>query len=316
MKLLYGHTFISELKQGSVATIGNFDGVHLGHQALLAQLRTEADRLGLPLLVVLFEPQPSEYFRGKNASARLSRLREKIIKLRECGVDYVYCLKFNQNIALMKADDFVREILISTLSVKHLLVGNDFRFGRDREGDVSLLKTLGHLWGCTVQTFSDFMLGTERISSTSVRHALQCGELNVSERLLGKPYSLCGRVIQGDGIGRQWGVPTANLKVHRLLLPLKGVFCVQVVREGRPPLKGVANLGNRPTLEGNKNVLEVHLFDFNESLYGERIQVFFLHKLRDEMKFSSIEDLIENIHKDVVIAKNYFLNTHIPCDQT
>ncbi len=306
MKLLRGFKEIAELNLGTVATIGNFDGVHQGHQALLASLRVEASRLQLPMVVVLFEPQPSEFFQGLHAPARLSRLREKLDILRQCGVDYVYCLTFDQQLANRLPTEFAEHIIFSLLRVKYLLIGNDFRFGRDRMGDVALLDKLSHKWSCVVKTRTDYLIRNERVSSTKVRQALQLSQFEDVNTLLGRPYSMCGRVIHGDAVGRQWGVPTANLSVHRDLLPLSGVFCVQVVRDDKSRLTGVANLGTRPTVDGSKNRLEIHLFDFDESIYGERLQVFFLHKLRDEIKFLSVDVLIAQIHNDVAAAKTYF----------
>ena len=185
-------------------------------------------------------------------------------------------------------------------------MGDDFRFGRDRQGDLALLKELGHKMGTDVEICPNFCIDEARVSSTQIRHALYLGELDRAAALMGRKYSLCGRVRYGHGMGRQWGVPTANLSVHRGTLPLGGVFCVKVKRQGKPMLAGVANIGTRPTIDGSKNVLEVHLFDFDESLYGEMLQVFFLHKLRDEIKFSSVDALIAQIHLDVAAARNVY----------
>ncbi|KTD16409.1 bifunctional riboflavin kinase/FAD synthetase [Legionella jordanis] len=293
--------------RGSVATIGNFDGVHLGHQALLAKLRAQADSMQLPSVVILFEPQPSEYFRGSDAPARLGSLREKLQVLKSCHIDYVYCLKFNKDLALMAAEDFARHYFFEQLRLRYLLVGEDFRFGRQREGDASLLQQILTPSDCQVEVFSNIDLEGERISSTKIRESLAQGNLARASILLGRPYSLCGRVIKGDGRGRQWGIPTANFSLHRLSLPLKGVFCVEIKKSGQL-LKGVANIGTRPTVDGSKNVLEVHLFDFDDNLYGEMLEVVFLSKLRDELKFTSVDALIEQIHKDVKAAKAYFHN--------
>lgn len=305
MKLLRGFQQITELNAGSVATIGNFDGVHRGHQALLVLLREQAARLQLPMLVLLFEPQPGEYFNRQNAPARLYRLREKLYALRQIGVDYVYCLKFDAQLANMLPVEFAERFIFSRLNVKHLLLGDDFRFGRERRGDLSLLKEIGHKWNAVVDTCPNFCVDGARVSSTQIRHALQLGELDRAHALLGRPYSLCGRVMHGQGIGRKWGVPTANLSIHRSKLPLSGVFCVNVKRQGKPLLTGVANMGSRPTIDGSKSVLEVHLFDFDESLYGEILEVFFLHKLREEIKFSSVDALIAQIHADVAAARDH-----------
>ncbi len=306
MKLLRGIQQHAALQAGTVATIGNFDGVHRGHQALLRALRIQADRLSLPLLVVVFEPQSGEYFLGETAPARLTSLREKIALLQACGVDFICCLSFDDHLASMTAQAFAERIVFSLLQVKYLLIGEDFRFGHRRLGDVSLLRTYGSKAACVVEHFSDFFIDNERISSTRIRKALHDGELEQAKHCLGRVYSLSGRVIQGEGRGRQWGVPTANLAVHPHQSPLKGVYCVQVMRKGRPLYAGIANLGCRPTFNGMKNSLEVHLFGLNESLYGERLQVVFLHKLRDEIKFSSVEALVAHIHQDVVVAKTWF----------
>ncbi|MDP3706424.1 MAG: bifunctional riboflavin kinase/FAD synthetase [Legionellaceae bacterium] len=307
MKLIRTLQKNKEFSIGSVAAIGNFDGVHRGHQMLLAALREQATHLQLPMVVILFEPQPREFFQKREAPPRLTRLREKVHVLRDCGVDYVYCLRFNEQLAHRSPVEFAEHVIFLNLNVKYLLVGDDFRFGRNRQGDVALLKQLAQKSGCVVDKCPDFLMEEERVSSTQVRQALQLGEFERVTSLLGRLYSTCGRVMYGDARGRQWGVPTANLKMTQAALPLKGVFCVRVQREGYPLLSGVANVGQRPTIDGTKQVLEVHLFDVNESLYGERLQVFFLHKLRDEVKFPSLDALIAQIHLDLLSAKAYFL---------
>ncbi|KTD24806.1 riboflavin biosynthesis protein RibF (riboflavin kinase/FMN adenylyltransferase) [Legionella lansingensis] len=303
MKLLRGPN--NHLLKGTVATIGNFDGVHRGHQALLATLRAQADKMQLPLVVLLFEPQPGEYFYGQQAPARLTSLREKLAVLKQCHIDYVYCLKFNKALSLMTAENFAKHYFFDLLNVKYLLVGEDFRFGQQRTGDIHLIRNMAKDNDCTVEVFPNVSMGNERISSTKIREALAKGDLARASALLGRTYSLCGRVIKGDGRGKEWGIPTANLAMLRLSLPLRGVFCIRIKRKGEW-LKGVANLGSRPTVDGTKNILEVHLFDFDEDIYGEMLQVFFLHKLRDEIKFSSVESLIVQIHRDVTAAKAQF----------
>lgn len=310
MQLLRGFQHLPGFDGGTVATIGNFDGVHRGHQALLAALRAEASRMNLPMVVVLFEPQPGEYFYSDKAPSRLTSLREKLDVLRHVGVDYVCCLKFDKRLSVMPASEFAEQIIFTSLQIKSLLIGHDFRFGSNRSGDVALLNQLAKKFGAVVHAFPDYSIANERVSSTKIRLALLQGDLRRAESFLGRTFGLCGRVIQGDGRGRQWGVPTANLGLHRINLPLKGVFCVQVKRAGAPLMSGVANLGSRPTVDGTKNILEIHLFDFNESLYGEVLQVFFLHKLRDEIKFPSVDVLIAQIHDDVITAKAYFATVH------
>jgi riboflavin kinase/FMN adenylyltransferase len=306
MKLLRGFQQISALQQATAATIGNFDGVHLGHQALLKRLRSEADRRHLPILVMLFEPQPGEYFRPEQAPARLSSLREKLASLKTLGVDYVCCLRFDNDLASIPAQHFAEQIIFSLLKARYLLLGEDFRFGMDRAGDVDLLKALASNVHCEVQAFSDFYMDQQRVSSTQIRQALKAGDLGRAATLLGRPYSLCGRVIYGDGRGRQWGIPTANLNIHHRSLALHGVYCVQVMREGTGPVNGVANIGYRPTVDGRQKNLEVHLFDVDESLYGEILEVRFLHPLRGEIKFDSVDRLIAQIHTDIELAKHWF----------
>lgn len=304
MNLLRDVTDYAPFSAGVVASVGNFDGVHLGHQHLIEHLKRKALDLGLPLVVVLFEPQPREFFQKSEAPARLSTLREKIDALRDCGIDYVYCIRFNKRLAQTAACDFVRQYLFHALKAKYLLVGDDFRFGKNREGDVTLLHTLGADYGCEVSTYADFCIEGLRVSSTHIRQALQQGNITKAAQFLGRPYSLCGRVIRGDGRGRQWGIPTANLALRRAALPLLGVFAVRV-RIGSQMVCGVANIGCRPTVDGSKYVLEIHLLDFNESVYGQLVHVFFLHKIRDEVKFTSVDALIAQIHQDILATRAF-----------
>lgn len=306
MKLLRDPFYHPLFAAGSVVTIGNFDGVHLGHQALFSQLTAEARKRDLPSVVILFEPQPGEFFNKNQAPARLTRLREKLVILKKCKVDYVYCLRFNNILADMNPRFFIEHYFFSLLQAHYILVGADFHFGKQRQGDVKLLTEIAAERHCKAAIFPDFHVAGGRVSSTKIRQLLAQGQLTEASALLGRSFSISGRVKKGDGRGRQWGVPTANLSVQRLSLPLKGVYCVQLRRPSGQLLKGVANLGSRPTVDGSKMVLEVHLFDFDENLYGEMVQVFFLHKLRDENKFSSVDELIAQIHDDVATAKLTF----------
>jgi riboflavin kinase/FMN adenylyltransferase len=310
MKLLRGLAPYAVLEQGTAATMGNFDGVHLGHQALLSALRSQADSLGLPLLVMVFEPQPGEYFKAQSAPARLTTLREKLQLFRQCGVDYVYCLRFDKKLAAMPAEVFARRVIFPLLNAKYLLVGEDFRFGQGRTGDIALLQAESARAACELNSFPDFFIARERVSSTRIRQYLQQQDLNAAKHCLGRPYHLCGRVVMGNQRARQWGTPTANVHLKRLVAPLNGVYCVRVLRENKQILNGVANIGCRPTLDGQKTVLEVHLFDFNESLYGELLQVFFLHPLRQEIKFSSVDALVTQIKQDIATAKDWFVGCH------
>lgn len=310
MKLLRGIANLNHFDKGVVATIGNFDGVHLGHQQLIKTLKAKAKSLDLPLVVILFEPQPREYFQKEQAPARLASLREKIQMLQYCDVDYLYCIRFNAQVAQTAPEAFATDLLFKRLNVKYLLIGADFHFGKNREGDVKLLQELGNEYGCEVEVFSDYLQGGQKVSSSKIREALGTGNFALAEKYLGRKYSISGRVLHGDKRGRQWGFPTANLSLHRLSLPLHGVFVVEAQHAGKLHY-GVANLGNRPTVDGTKNVLEVHLFDFDQSIYGERLQVSFLHKLRGEVKFTTVDNLIAQIHLDIEAAKRYLKDNSI-----
>jgi riboflavin kinase / FMN adenylyltransferase len=305
MKLLRG-TADPALQCNTAAVIGNFDGVHYGHQALITAVRSLATKAHLPLLVIVFEPQTREFFLKDQSPPRLTSLRKKLQIFQQFGVDFVCCLRFNKNFARMSAIEFAQYVIFSQLKVKQLFVGNDFRFGCDRLGDGALLQTIAKSHQAHVTIYPDVVLDEHRVSSTMVRHCLKAGDLQAAERLMGRPFSLCGRVMHGDAQARIWGIPTANIKVNRGPLPLQGVFFVRVTQKHGETLQGIANIGCRPTLDGQKNLLEVHLLNFTGSLYGQRLEVFFLEKLRDERRFSSKEMLIEQIHADVAAAKTYF----------
>jgi riboflavin kinase/FMN adenylyltransferase len=306
MRSIHNHAL---LDKGCVATVGNFDGVHRGHQQLLRQLRAEAERLHLPLVVVIFEPQAREFFSKQTAPPRLSSLRDKLDRLRACNVDIVCCLRFNSVFAAQSAEDFAQTVLFQGLNIKYLLVGQDFRFGRQRLGDVALLQNMTHQTERRVEVFPDITLHAMRISSTQIREALQRDELRQVTDWLGQPYSLSARVMHGQAMGRGWGVPTANLRIDHTRVSLQGIYCVHVKRASGAIQEGVAYIGRRPTLDDGPCVLEVHLLDTDESLYSERLQVFFLHKLRDDVKFASVDAMVAAIHADVVSARAYF-STH------
>lgn len=307
MKICRDLNNVPELAQGAVATIGNFDGVHLGHQALLKTLCKEAKKRNLPSLVIVFEPQPGELFLGNQAPPRLSSLREKVQALNKTGVDVVFCLNFKQKLADMTADLFAKEVLFSALHINYLLVGRDFRFGQGRHGDVGLLAKIGQSFQASCTFFDDFFVNEQRVSSTIIRTALQQDDFVTAAHLLGRPYRMCARVIKGDGRGRQWGIPTANLAIKRLKTALRGVFYVKVKRSlDAQWMPAIANLGTRPTVDGRKSVLEVHVLDSDQSLYGELLEVEFIKKRRNEITFSSIEALIEQIQHDILSAKAYF----------
>jgi len=293
---------------GCVATIGNFDGVHLGHQAILRQVQQKAVELGAISVAMVFEPQPREFFAAEHAPPRLMRFREKFNAIKHAGVERLLCLQFNSALRKLSADAFVKEVLVDGLALKHLVVGDDFRYGCDRSGDFDHLQVAGARYGFTVENTCTVESGGERVSSTRVRDMLEQGDLTQAAALLGRPYTLSGRVTMGNQIGRTIDVPTANLPLYRDKTALNGVFSVQA-RINSETFNGVANIGKRPSVDGLIcPILEVHLFDFNRDIYGERMEVQFQKKLREEKKFNSLDELKENIHNDIQQAKEYFQN--------
>jgi riboflavin kinase / FMN adenylyltransferase len=308
MELIRNIAQLRSHHRGCVATIGNFDGVHLGHQTVMRQLTTKAKALGLPTVVILFEPQPQEFFAPKIAPARLTRLREKIRVMRQNGIDRVLCVRFNATLAALSADHFIQQVLVEGLGIRHLVVGDDFRFGYKRQGDFALLQEKGLQYGFTVESQQTFILGGERVSSTRVRAALEAGQMQLASQLLGRPYTLCGRIRYGQQRGRDIGFPTANIFLHRHVSPLLGVFAVYLHGITKQPIPGVANLGTRPTVDGSHLLLEVHLFDFEKMIYGHTVKIEFLDKIREEQRFASFEALKEQIEIDVQTAKAIFVN--------
>ncbi|QQD20695.1 bifunctional riboflavin kinase/FAD synthetase [Oceanospirillaceae bacterium ASx5O] len=308
MRLLRGLHNIPADFRGCAATIGNFDGLHLGHQGILRALKDVAAAQGVPTLVMLFEPQPKEFFAPQAAPARLANLREKLQDLASHHVDYVLCLPFNQALRSMPAQAFIEQILLQALRVKHLIVGDDFRFGCDRSGDYRALAAAGQQHGFQVQDSPTLELDSERVSSTRVRTELAANNLSRVAHLLGRPYRMSGRVAFGRQLGRQLDTPTANVMVNRRQLPLTGVFAVQVTEEesGRR-FSGVANCGIKPTVAGvPEPSLEVHLFDFSGNLYHRHLTVEFVRKLRDEQKFAGLAELQQAIAADKQAARQYF----------
>lgn len=293
--------------QKCVLTIGNFDGVHCGHQMILQQLRKKADELGLPAMVMVFEPQPMEFFAGHGAPARLTPFREKVRLLAEAGVDTVICLHFTEDVRRLSAIDFVESILVGSLGVQYLIVGDDFRFGRKQSGDFQMLQQAGERHGFGVANSHTLAMGGQRVSSTAVRNALNSSDFSLAEQLLARPYSISGRVMYGQQLGRTIGVPTANLALKGKTAPLVGVFAVEVAGlESGKLVQGVANVGVRPTVGGKVPVLEVHLFDFQRQIYGQHIRVVFRKKIRDEQKFDGLDALKSQIQIDISDARKHF----------
>lgn len=294
----------SVLTNGCVLSIGNFDGVHLGHQQILARLINKSIELGLPSVVMLFEPQPREFFAKKvddltacNVPARLMRLRDKLKYLEKSGIDFVLCVRFSERFAKLTAEEFIQDLLVKQLKVRYLSVGDDFRFGAKRAGDYHTLQEAGKTFDFTVEESHTHSFEQDRISSSLIRELLQKDKLALVEKLLGKPYSIAGRVAHGNKLGRTIGFPTANIMLNRLVVPIHGVYIVSVETK-TGTYQGIANVGNRPTINGTKPLLEVHIFDFNRSIYGEAIEVRFIKKLRNEVKFSNFEALKQQIEKD------------------
>ncbi len=293
--------------KGSVVTIGSYDGVHLGHQTIMKQVVEKSRQTGLHSIAVVFEPHPNEYFSQEKAPARLMTFREKVLALYQSGIDRVCCLRFNESLRSLSAAEFVQQVLVDGLAVKYLVVGDDFRFGQDRSGDYDYLHRAGQQFGYEVTDSSTFEIDSERVSSTRIRKALQDSDFELAERLLGKPYRISGRVAYGQQLARQWGVPTANVHLRRYRSPLQGVYAVRTWLPDGSVQPGVANVGVRPTIgQKIKPILEVHLLDFADNLYGQRVAVEFVHKLREEQKFDSLELLRQQIYQDIESARAYF----------
>lgn len=298
---------------GCVATIGNFDGVHAGHRAIIEQLRQHAKRLNVPSVVVIFEPQPREYFEAGRAPARLSRLRDKLQLLADCGVDLVVCLAFNARLRNLTAQAFIETVLWDGLRLRHLVVGDDFRFGCDRAGDYAALACAGEVLGFGVERTCTVEIAGARVSSTRIRELLAQGNLAAAADLLGRPYALTGRVMHGQKLGRQLGMPTANIRVGKQRPALAGVFVVKVRTCSGGCYPGVANMGVRPTVNGRTPVLEVHLLDFDGDLYGRHLTIEFLARLRPEQRFESIDALRTQIHADALAARQWHALHGITC---
>jgi riboflavin kinase/FMN adenylyltransferase len=305
MQLVRGLYNLRPEHHGCVATIGNFDGVHLGHQAVLGQLLDKASELRLPACLISFEPYPQEYF-SQQCPPRLTRFREKFTLLNHYNLARMLCIRFDQAFAQQTADQFIQQVLVAGLGVKHLVIGDDFRFGKDRAGDFELLQRSGEQYGFSVARMLTYEEGGERVSSTRIRQVLEQGDLEQVKPLLGRPYRMSGRVAHGDKRGRTIGFPTANIHLHRRASPLSGVYAVEMYGIDGEPVPGVANIGIRPTVNGTRAQLEVHLFDFDGDIYGCHVQVEFHHKIRDEQKFDSFEALKAQIHRDSAQARAYF----------
>lgn len=291
----------TQFEQNCVATIGKFDGVHLGHQLILDQVKQKADDLELPSLVILIEPHPEEFFAGAtgNCPARLTTLKEKLELLESFGIEYVFKLNFNQTMSELSAESYIEEILVNGLGIKAFIVGNDFRFGHQRKGDFDMLKASGADFGFEVLETTAYEYNGQRISSTYIREQLAEGNFGLVEQLLGRPFTMKGEVVKGKQIGSDIGFPTCNINPHRQQIPIHGVYAceVRLVDQYRP---AAVNIGYRPTVsEDGEALLEAHILDFDDNLYGKTIEVIFRQKLREEIKFDGLEALKQQISADV-----------------
>jgi len=291
--------------RGCVATIGSCDGIHLGHQAVIREVRARADALDAAALVFSFEPLPREYFRRSNPPGRLTRFRERASLLEKLSVDRFFCPRFDERMRQLDVHEFIDKIIVQGMGTKCLVVGDDFRFARDRQGTVADLKEAGQCNGFEVVQVDSVFIDGERVSSTAIRDALGKGDLDRAARMLGRPYSMTGCVKYGRQLGRKMGFPTANVDPGRRNCAVTGVFAVQVHGVAGEPLPAVANVGVRPTVHGSGQViLEAHLFDFDQDVYGELITVEFVARIRDEMKFRNLGALVKQISKDCEEARH------------
>jgi len=307
MEFIRGQANLKPAHRKCVATIGSFDGIHLGHQKVIQQVQNRASELSLPSTLIMFEPQPREYFAPKDIPARLTRLREKLEVLQTLSIDRILCLRFNAHLASLTAEQFVQQILVDGLGIQYLVVGDDFKFGKDRKGDFAFLQSAGEKLGFGVCNTHSYVFENARVSSTRIREALNTGDLDTARKMLGRDYSMSGRVAHGDKRGRSIGFPTANIYLHRKSSPLYGVYAVQMCSDDRRLkgglLAGVANVGQRPTVDGTRTLLEVHLFNFDRDIYGAHVQVRFIRKIRDERRFESLEALKAQIKLDAEQAR-------------
>ena len=316
MELIRGLRNLRPAHKGCVATIGAFDGLHKGHQAVLRRLMAVAAEHGLPSLLITLEPLPREFFGGDQAPARLTCFREKVAYLAGFGIDRMLCIRFDHRTSRIPAESFIVELFVNRLGVRSFVVGDDLRFGADQEGDFEMLRRIGTEHGFSVLKTDSMRQCGERVSSTRLRGALADADFALAESLLGRPYSMSGRVVRGRQLGRALGVPTANVPLRRLRAPLSGVFAVEVSGASARRQPGVANIGTRPTVDsGQRLLLEAHLLDFSDNIYGRAISVVFCKRLRSERRFDSLAALQQRLRADIAEARAYFgLAASAPAD--
>jgi riboflavin kinase / FMN adenylyltransferase len=294
----------ADLGQGSVVTIGAYDGLHLGHLQLLERVTSAAKKKGLPSIVMSFEPTPKEFFAASSPPARLMRFREKFEALAAQHIDIFYCPHFGAGYRRIAADAFIRRILVHGLCARHIVVGDDFRFARQREGTLDMLQRASRVLGYTIEQVPSVIVDRIRVSSTAVREALWSGDLQRATALLGRPYRMSGKVVRGDKLGRSLGYPTANVDLRRRQSAVMGIFAVRVAGLPGGPQDAVASVGDRPTFGGTKPILEVHIFDFDADIYGQYIHVDFIARLRGQEKYDRVEDLVAQMHRDADNARS------------
>lgn len=306
MELIRGLHNLRARHRGSVATIGAFDGVHRGHQAVISDVLARSQEFELPATVIVFEPLPREYFAPVQSPPRLMSFREKFMVLRELGVHRLLRIRFDRRFSIMPARQFIQAVFVRGLGARYIVVGDDLRFGHDREGNIDLLRNAGKDWGFEVKETSTVEVRGDRVSSTRLRAVLGSGDFAAAERMLGRPYFMSGKVVYGRQLGTTIGVPTANIALHRHRAPLAGVYVAEVRLDGRL-LPAVANVGTRPTVnDGIKANLEVHILDFAGNIYGRTIDVLFRSQIRDERRFASLDELRNRIADDIEVARAYF----------
>jgi riboflavin kinase/FMN adenylyltransferase len=288
---------------GRAVAIGNFDGVHLGHEAILAMLVGRGREARIPAAVVCFEPQPKEYFAKAEAPARLMRLRDKAERIVQAGVDELRVLRFDAGFAALDAETFIERVLVGALRARQVVIGEGFRFGHERRGDVALLRRAGRAHGFGVDALAPRLEGGRPVSSTRVREAVAAGRFDEAKALLGRDFRISGRVIAGERLGRRLGFPTANLRLHRRVSPVAGIYAVRASCAGLERHPGVASVGTRPTIGGREWLLEVHLFDFDGELYRKRLDVDFVARLRDEVRFPDLESMTTQMQDDARRAR-------------
>jgi riboflavin kinase/FMN adenylyltransferase len=309
MELVRGAHNLKARHRDCVASVGNFDGVHLGHQKVLAKLASAAKALGVPTTVIVFEPQPAEYFAVGDPPPRLTRFREKFKLLDSFGIDQMIMINFSDELAALSADEFVEDIFVKRLAVRKLIVGDDFRMGRNRGGDYQRLCELGERHGFSVERTESHIIEGTRVGSTAIRGLIRDGDFAAAARMLGRPYTISGRVVRGHQRGRAYGFPTANLNMDRTRPPLNGIYATEVRGLSDRPIPSVSYVGSRPVVDDPTYVLEVHLFDYDQDCYGRHIEVEFHHKVRDDMDFDSFDDLRDQIERDCASARQILAAT-------